>query len=1407
MSFRARGRGKASSGRGGASPSVLAVRSPDVESLNHISETQNAEMSQSPPVSAPVASINPHPVDETGNNASTWMLDPDGLCMDEHDSNAIILPGNKRSNKEAQIQSCRNSKDSKSKKLSKSQKRKLKKLAEEKEKEQLLSKSLETLEKYKIGEDAYSLLWSSRNIGQADTAKEKRRRILQFSKAGLEVPYIDQLSKRTLNLDSHKILSNDSRERRSETEESHLSKLSDKETVLKPAVVEIAGKDDTSTFPVTSQGPDFGRESSANGEVDTRSQVEKVTKEVDSKCRQLNVENSSSICPCYEEKSSTTTDEVDDSQYASFSRVNLTGANSPCKAVSAPIVVHVSRRGDIERSRKDLPIVMMEQEIMEAINEHISIIICGETGCGKTTQVPQFLYEAGFGSNKSSMRSGVIGVTQPRRVAVLATAKRVAFELGLHLGKEVGFQVRHDKRIGENCSIKFMTDGILLREVQSDFLLRRYSVIILDEAHERSLNTDILIGMLSRIIRQRQVLYEEQQQKMLLGEKVNPQSRIFPLKLILMSATLRVEDFTSGRRIFHDPPPVIEVPTRQFPVTVHFAKRTELVDYFGQAYKKVVSIHKKLPPGGILVFVTGQREVEYLCSKLRKASKKLIDESARGKIGNEVNLERDMTEIDGYDMKEINEALDMRGASTKEQADRFSSYDDYYGDSDADESESSFSSGTDSELDVESSREVLSQKNVEPDRNLTDVLGGGGLDSLKAAFEALTGNAVPRSDNDRKQKVETSENCSKQSERGENGLSIGPMCILPLYAMLPAAAQLRVFGEIKKEERLVVVSTNVAETSLTIPGIKYVVDTGREKVKNYDSSSGMESYEIQWISKASAAQRAGRAGRTGPGHCYRLYSSAVFNNQFSDFSCAEISKIPVDGVVLLMKSMGISKVANFPFPTPPDATALIEAESCLKALDALDSEGRMTPLGKTMAQYPMSPRHSRMLLTAIQIMMKEKRYVRPNLILGYAVAAAAALSLPNPFVQQFEASITNGDGVEQESRDSLDSQKVLAKKEKSLKKKLKEAAKCSRAKFSSLRSDVLTVAYALQCFEASQNQSEFCNDNALHLKTMSEMSKLRKQLLQLVFNQRLSDVQQEFSWTLGTMVDVDHVWGVVSDKHPLVQIEEDLLCQSICAGWADRVARRMRGNSGLMEGDRKVNAVRYQACRVKETVFLHRWSALSKSAPEFLVYSEMLHTKRPYIHGATSVESHWLVKYAGSLCTFSAPLKDLLPCYDHLSDEVFCHVIPYFGPHLWELPYCKAPIKDVIQQVAAFAYVLLDGQVLPCLKSVRKFMAAQPNSILRPEASGQKRIGSLLSKLKTRSRTIDSCAMLRGVWRENPREMYLEFREWFQAGFHAQFEELWANMQREALLSPHDRFPSVCKKRKLDRKTDVKMRR
>lgn len=410
-----------------------------------------------------------------------------------------------------------------------------------------------------------------------------------------------------------------------------------------------------------------------------------------------------------------------------------------------------------------------------------------------------------------------------------------------------------------------------------------------------------------------QSLYDEQQRKILHGETISPEHVVTPLKLVLMSATLRIEDFVSNRKLFPTSPPVVEVATRQFPVTIHFSAKTELVDYLGKAYKKVLAIHKKLPSGGILVFVTGQREVEFLCRQLRKAFVKRnksndkehgISQKTKATVdinyvANEPNLEGIAQAVDGTD----------DNGHHKDETDRFNSFDDegfeVLSEANSVSSDAEFDSDSDIEEEcLDSFADNTLQQN--------DLLKEPGcLESLKAAFEALKSdnNTGKFNINSGEQMAAIVDNEKQTDENSDTRLrEPGPLYVLPLYAMFPAAAQLRVFAGVPEGARLVVVATNVAETSLTIPDIKYVVDCGRAKVKDYNCSSGIAKYEIQWISKASASHRAGRAGRTGPGHCYRLYSSAVFNNTFPDFPEPEICKVPIEGIVLLLKYMGINKV-------------------------------------------------------------------------------------------------------------------------------------------------------------------------------------------------------------------------------------------------------------------------------------------------------------------------------------------------------------------------------------------------------------------------------------------------------------------------------------------------------------------
>ena len=313
--------------------------------------------------------------------------------------------------------------------------------------------------------------------------------------------------------------------------------------------------------------------------------------------------------------------------------------------------VLVDRPEEIEKQRALLPIYAEEQQIMEVIKASPVTIICGETGSGKTTQVPQFLFEAGFGHPESE-NPGIVAVTQPRRVAAISMANRVAFELsGAEKEGLVAHQIRFDSTVSEKTRIKFLTDGILLREISTDFLLAKYSVIILDEAHERNLNTDILIGMLSRIVRLRRELTLKGVAK--------------PLRLVVMSATLDTSEFVRPR-LFDPLPPIIKVDARQHPVSVRFARRTN-PDHVDAAFKTISKIHSNLPPGGILVFLTGKQEIVELTRKLEAKYPLNVLMRKKGKAGHE--LEGPDENGDGFQCENIREAPEEETISDGEDDD------------------------------------------------------------------------------------------------------------------------------------------------------------------------------------------------------------------------------------------------------------------------------------------------------------------------------------------------------------------------------------------------------------------------------------------------------------------------------------------------------------------------------------------------------------------------------------------------------------------------------------------------------------------------------------------------------------------------------------------------------------------
>lgn len=647
--------------------------------------------------------------------------------------------------------------------------------------------------------------------------------------------------------------------------------------------------------------------------------------------------------------------------------------------------VAVSRTNDVQEARLKLPVVAEEQKIMEAIHNNDIVVVCGATGSGKTTQVPQFLFEAGYGS-PNGPTPGMIGITQPRRVAAVSMSKRVAQELGDQSSK-VAYQIRFEGTVNQGTSVKFMTDGVLLREVAQDIKLEKYSAIIVDEAHERSVNTDILVGMLSRVVRLRSDLAKE-----------NPKIR--PLKLIIMSATLRIEDMTQNPRLFKQPPPVLEVEGRQFPVTVHFSRRTHH-DYVEEAFKKISRGHRKLPPGGILVFMTGQNEIVQLSKKLKKAFSGM-DTNDRMKV--RIPTSEAPMEAEDIDFGDVDG--------------RVEDYDD----------------------------DLSGDENEEDD---------------EVEFE------IPE-------------------EEGETGTGPAKMHVLPLYSLLPTKEQMRVFEPPPEGSRTVILATNVAETSLTIPGIRYVFDCGRSKERRFDRNTGVQTFEVGWISKASASQRSGRAGRTGPGHCYRLYSSAVYERDFQEFSDPELLRMPIEGVVLQLKAMNLQHVVNFPFPTPPDKHSLVKAERLLSYLSAIKEGGQVTDIGKTMSIFPLSPRFARILLVG-----------HLHDCLPYTIAMVSGLSAAEVFLQESQAIPELAARLDEDGEEVIRTNAdIVAESQQA---NIRRAYNAVHKNFCSLddKSDAIKLLQVVGEF-AHEPTEEWCEAHFVRFKILKEIQQLRQQITELL---------------------------------------------------------------------------------------------------------------------------------------------------------------------------------------------------------------------------------------------------------------------------------------------------------------------
>ncbi|KAF9819356.1 hypothetical protein SFRURICE_001558 [Spodoptera frugiperda] len=486
---------------------------------------------------------------------------------------------------------------------------------------------------------------------------------------------------------------------------------------------------------------------------------------------------------------------------SSESALATLGTSMPPTATSTPGVnpftglPHSQRYHELLRRRLGLPVWEYKNDFMRLLNTHQCVVLVGETGSGKTTQIPQWSVE--FAAVTAGKSKGV-ACTQPRRVAAMSVAQRVAEEMDVALGQQVGYSIRFEDCSGPQTILKYMTDGMLLREAMSDPMLEQYRVILLDEAHERTLATDILMGVLKEVIKQRA-----------------------DLKLVIMSATLDAGKFQQ----YFDNAPLMNVPGRTHPVEIFYTPQPER-DYLEAAIRTVIQIHIcEEIAGDILLFLTGQEEIEDACKRIKR-------------------------EID----------------------------------------------------------------NLGPDA--------------------------------------------------------GELKCIPLYSTLPPNLQQRIFEPAPPNRangaigRKVVVSTNIAETSLTIDGVVFVIDPGFAKQKVYNPRIRVESLLVSPISKASAQQRAGRAGRTRPGKCFRLYTEKAYKNEMQDNTYPEILRSNLGSVVLQLKKLGIDDLVHFDFMDPPAPETLMRALELLNYLAALDDDGNLTDLGAVMAEFPLDPQLAKMLIAS-----------------------------------------------------------------------------------------------------------------------------------------------------------------------------------------------------------------------------------------------------------------------------------------------------------------------------------------------------------------------------------------------------------------------------------------------------------
>lgn len=681
------------------------------------------------------------------------------------------------------------------------------------------------------------------------------------------------------------------------------------------------------------------------------------------------------------------------------------------KALSSHVAKQ-KRQNDAERIRRvrrDLPIYPFRGEIVDAIDRSSAVVVVGATGSGKSTQIPQYLLDVSPSRRKKSS-SVIVGhgqcvaITQPRRVAAMTVAKRVAKERGCTLGSEVGYAVRFDDCSGPDTRVRYMTDGLLLREAMVNRTLGRYRVIVLDEAHERSLHTDILLGFLKGLLRRRS-----------------------NLRLVIMSATLNADAFSQ----FFNDAPVLRIAGRMHPVRMMYTAEPQ-ADYVDAIITSVLQIHVDEKEGDILAFLTGQEEIESVASVLRQRMEEIMKDCAPH----------------------------LRPAQ---------------------------------------------------------------------------------------------------------------LLVCPIFAALPHAEQMRVFAETPPNHRKVVLATNIAESSVTIPGIRYVVDAGFSKQRAYRAKTGVECLLVTPISQEQAWQRSGRAGREAPGVCYRLYTEDAFETKLRPVAIPEIQRCNLCTVILQLKASGIDDITSFDFIEPPRPGAVLRALQQLLALGALrERDGALTSTGKQMASLPLSAEYAKLLIQSGQSRFD---------CVSKALTLVAMLSV-----------------------DSV----LFFPKDK------REAATNAHRRFSVHDSDHETLLNVYDAFHDANQSLEWCRKHFVNFRSMRLATRIRAQLEEI----------REKALRNATGNGVEEKEDAATKTKDTDEYEATMRLRQCLA--ASCFLSSARVQPGATKGAHRS----YRTLVTSQTVSIHPSSVLFRRAPRCVIYNELVLTARQYMRCVTAIPVEWLLEYA-----------------------------------------------------------------------------------------------------------------------------------------------------------------------------------